>query len=89
VTWPAPHGGFFLWLKLRDPLRSDVLLPAARAHGVIFVTGSAFFVNGEGHEFLRLSFSAPAPERIETGVERLAAAVAEVAATSDVDMAQP
>jgi 2-aminoadipate transaminase len=89
VTWAAPRGGFFLWLRLRDPLRSDVLLPAARAHGVIFVTGSAFFVNGEGHEFLRLSFSAPAPDRIETGVERLAAAVGEVAATADVDLAQP
>jgi 2-aminoadipate transaminase len=89
VTWPAPRGGFFLWLKLRDPLRSDVLLPAARAHGVIFVTGSAFFVSGDGHEYMRLSFSAPAPERIETGVERLAAAVAEIAATSDVDLAQP
>jgi 2-aminoadipate transaminase len=56
-----------------------VLLPVARAHGVIFVVGSAFFVNGEGHSHLRLSFSAPAPERITIGVERLAAAIAAVA----------
>jgi len=79
VEWAAPRGGFFLWLSLREPLRSDVLLPVARAHGVIFVVGSAFFVNGEGHSHLRLSFSAPAPERITIGVERLAAAIAAVA----------
>jgi 2-aminoadipate transaminase len=76
VEWTPPRGGFFLWLKLKGTLRSEVLLPAARAKGVIFVTGSAFFVNGEGHQFLRLSFSAPSPERITLGVERLAAAVA-------------
>ncbi len=79
VEWTAPRGGFFLWLSLREPLRSDALLSVARAHGVIFVVGSAFFVNGEGHSHLRLSFSAPAPERITIGVERLAAAIAAVA----------
>jgi 2-aminoadipate transaminase len=82
VEWTAPRGGFFLWLKLREPLRSDVLLPLARARGVAFVVGSAFFVNGDGHDYVRLSFSAPAPERIEVGVERLAAAIA-AASTGD------
>jgi len=75
VRWVRPRGGFFLWLELREPLRSETLLSVARAHGVIFVMGSAFFVNGEGHRHLRLSFSAPAPDRIELGIERLGAAV--------------
>lgn len=77
VTWPDPRGGFFLWARLRAPLRSDVLQPLAQARGVIYVPGHAFFVNGTGHEFLRLSFSAPPPDRIELGVARLAAAIAE------------
>jgi 2-aminoadipate transaminase len=75
VSWPAPRGGFFLWLRLAEPLQSDALLPLAQARGVIFVTGSAFFVDGWGRHHLRLSFSAPPPERIEEGVKRLADAI--------------
>jgi DNA-binding transcriptional MocR family regulator len=78
VYWPEPRGGFFLWLRLADPLRSDELLPLAQARGVIFVTGTAFFVDGWGRQHLRLSFSAPPPERIDEGVARLAAAIGDL-----------
>ena len=84
VEWAPPRGGFFLWLKLREPFESETLLPVARTQGVIFVVGSAFFVNGAGHAHLRLSFSAPAPDRIELGVTRLAAAIAQVATADAV-----
>jgi DNA-binding transcriptional MocR family regulator len=40
---------------------------------VLFVTGSAFHVDGSGTDTIRLSFSAPSEERIEEGVRRLAA----------------
>jgi DNA-binding transcriptional MocR family regulator len=43
---------------------------------VIFVVGSAFHVDGSGHNTIRLSFSAPSPERIEEGAKRLAQALA-------------
>lgn len=75
ASWSVPRGGFFLWLQLREPLQSEAVLAAARRHGVLFVIGSAFFVNGAGQSHLRLSFSAPAPARIEAGVTRLAAAI--------------
>ena len=39
---------------------------------MIFVVGSAFHVDGSGHNTIRLSFSAPSPERIEEGARRLA-----------------
>ncbi|MND02250.1 2-aminoadipate transaminase [compost metagenome] len=42
---------------------------------VSFVLGSAFFVNGEGHQFARLAFSGISHEQIEAGILRLAAAV--------------
>jgi 2-aminoadipate transaminase len=45
------------------------------AHGVVFVVGSAFFVDGSGHDTIRLSFSAPPDDRIIEGVTRLAAAL--------------
>jgi DNA-binding transcriptional MocR family regulator len=73
VSWPKPTGGFFLWLTLASGLDADKMIPRAVEHGVIYVAGEAFYVNGEGHNTLRLSFSAPTPERIEAGVARLAA----------------
>jgi 2-aminoadipate transaminase len=73
VSWPKPTGGFFLWLTLASGLDADKMIPRATEHGVIYVAGEAFYVNGEGHNTLRLSFSAPTPERIEAGVARLAA----------------
>jgi DNA-binding transcriptional MocR family regulator len=42
---------------------------------LIFVNGSAFFVVVWGASFMRLSFPAPSPARIDEGITRLAAAV--------------
>src|SRR5262245_45887257 len=82
VTWTPPRGGFFLWVALANQLRSRDVMPLAQSRGVIYVDGSAFFVDGSGTEFMRLSFSAPSPSRIEEGVRRLAAAVMDAAAIS-------
>jgi DNA-binding transcriptional MocR family regulator len=56
---------------------AERLVPRAIEHGVIYVAGEAFFVNGAGRNLVRLSFSSPAPDRIREGVTRLAAAVRE------------
>jgi 2-aminoadipate transaminase len=73
ATWPTPKGGFFLWVTLPADIDASRMIARAIEQGVIYVTGDAFYVNGEGKNMLRLSFSAPTPERIETGVARLAA----------------
>jgi 2-aminoadipate transaminase len=81
VSWPKPKGGFFLWVTLPPGIDAAVLLERAITEGVIYVTGDAFHVNGEGQNTLRLSFSAPTHERIEAGVRRLAVSLrAELAA---------
>jgi 2-aminoadipate transaminase len=49
---------------------------------VSFVIGSAFFVNGNGHRFARLSFSAPSHARIRDGIVRLGAALDALAVSS-------
>lgn len=77
VSWLAPRGGFFLWVALGDRLLSRDVMPHARQRGVIYVDGSAFFVDGSGQQYMRLSFSAPSPERIDAGVARLAEAIAD------------
>ena len=43
----------------------------------LFVIGSAFYVDGTGHDKIRLSFSAPTEERIVEGVRRLAGVLRE------------
>jgi 2-aminoadipate transaminase len=75
VTWPAPRGGFFLWAALPAPLDSQTVLARALEHGVIFVVGSAFFVDGSGREFMRLAFCGPTPAQVDEGVTRLSAAI--------------
>jgi 2-aminoadipate transaminase len=76
LSWPSPRGGFFLWATLPDRIDADRLLARAVEHGVIYVAGEAFFVDGSGKNLVRLSFSAPTPERIREGVRRLGTAVA-------------
>src|SRR5690606_38529988 len=80
LSWAPPRGGFFLWAQLTDGSDGDGLLSFAQERGVIFVAGSAFFVSGQERQWIRLSFSSATPERIETGVARLAAAISDAAA---------
>jgi 2-aminoadipate transaminase len=77
VTWPAPRGGFFLWVTLPSSVNADLLLARALKHQVVYVAGGAFFVDGAGKNLIRLSFAAPAPDRIREGINRLARAVEE------------
>ncbi|HXG54756.1 MAG TPA: PLP-dependent aminotransferase family protein [Vicinamibacterales bacterium] len=77
MTWPTPRGGFFLWATLPDHIDADAMIECAVRHGVIYVAGSAFFVEPLGRHTLRLAFSAPSPEQIRVGVARLGAAVRE------------
>jgi 2-aminoadipate transaminase len=77
ARWTPPCGGFFLWVTLPRIIHTSRLLERAMRRGVIYVAGSAFFVDGSGAETLRLAFSAAAPDRIVEGVKRLAEAVNE------------
>ena len=73
VSWPKPQGGFFLWITLPQEIDAAHMIARAIEQGVIYVTGDAFYVDGSGQNTLRLSFSAPTPDRIRAGVSRLAA----------------
>jgi 2-aminoadipate transaminase len=77
ASWPQPKGGFFLWVSFDDRINADELLSRAIAHRVVYVAGSAFFVNDRGGSQVRLAFSAPTHEQIREGVRRLAAAIRE------------
>lgn len=73
VKWTSPRGGFFLWIEMPG-IDDRELFDRALQQKVSFVLGSAFFVDGEGHEFARLAFSGSTHEQLEEGIRRLAAA---------------
>lgn len=74
VKWTSPRGGFFLWIEMPG-IDDRELLERALKEKVSFVLGSAFFVNGQGHEFARLAFSGSSHEQLEEGIRRLATAI--------------
>jgi DNA-binding transcriptional MocR family regulator len=75
AAWQEPRGGFFLWVALPTHLSGEALLARATQEKVIYVAGAAFFVDGTGQHFIRLSFSLPPIDRITEGVGRLARVV--------------
>jgi 2-aminoadipate transaminase len=80
LTWREPRGGFFIWASLPEHLSGEALLPQATAERVVYVAGAAFFVDGSGQNTIRLSFSAPTPDRIVEGIGRLARVLQRAAA---------
>jgi len=76
LRWHTPQGGFFLWAELPIGVDDETLLARALERGLIFVTGSAFFVDGSGHDRIRLSYSSPAEAQLREGAARLAQAIA-------------
>ena len=75
AVWQEPRGGFFLWVALPAHLSGEALLARATQEKVVYVAGAAFFVDGTGQHFIRLSFSLPPIDRITEGVGRLARVV--------------
>jgi 2-aminoadipate transaminase len=75
MNWSRPAGGFFLWVRLPATRRAHDLLPRAIDEGVRFLPGTDFYPNGGGDTMVRLSYTGVEPERIATGIERLARAL--------------
>jgi DNA-binding transcriptional MocR family regulator len=69
----APEGGYFMWVELPEGTDVHVLFDEAAEHGVTFVKGTDFLLEG-GENTLRLAYSGVTPEQIGEGIRRLAAA---------------
>jgi DNA-binding transcriptional MocR family regulator len=70
--WTRPGGGFYVWLQLPPGLNSKSMLPRAISSRVAYVPGTGFYGDGNGTDFMRLSYCFPEPARIREGVRRLA-----------------
>ncbi|QCX74832.1 2-aminoadipate transaminase [Streptomyces sp. YIM 121038] len=83
VSWNAPTGGFFIVVTVPFTVDDALLAHAARRHGVLFTPMHHFYGSTAGHRQLRLSISTLTPERIEQGLDRIAALVDERLAGAD------
>ncbi|WP_189220630.1 MULTISPECIES: aminotransferase-like domain-containing protein [Streptomyces] len=79
AAFTRPEGGYFLWLRLPEPVTAADVVRAARRRDVDVAAGTGFFLTG-GEQYLRLCFAAEPQERMAEGVDRLAAAVEDAAA---------
>jgi 2-aminoadipate transaminase len=77
----VPDGGYFLWLDLAGGTDTAALLAEAKNHGVTFVAGPDFMIDG-GRNSLRLSFAPVPADRAAEGVSRIASALENLRAGS-------
>lgn len=76
-----PGGGFYLWVDLPAGINSKAMLPRAVENLVAYTPGTAFYGDGTGQEFLRISYSYPTPESIRLGIQRLAETISQELST--------
>jgi DNA-binding transcriptional MocR family regulator len=77
ARFQAPEGGYFMWVELPEGTDVAALFDRAAEHGVTFVKGTDFLLEG-GENTMRLAYSGVTPGEIEQGIERLAAAYREL-----------
>jgi len=78
VSWSVPTGGMFIWLTLPERIDTREIFMTVVEHNVAYIIGQPFHCDHSGTNTLRLNYSFPSVEKIDTGIERLAAAIKEV-----------
>lgn len=62
--WSVPDGGFFVWLRPRDPASRSGFVDRASAAGVEVTAGSSFFIDRRDSGYARASISLLEPDRL-------------------------
>ena len=68
-----PEGGLFVWAALPEDMNATKLLQTAVSNNVAYVPGTHFYAEGGHHNTLRLNFSNSPVDKINEGMEKLAA----------------
>ena len=71
VSWNRPGGGFFIFVQLPGGMDAADLFRQAVDENVAFVTGQPFFVDGSGHNTLRLSYAQATYQDIEYAIRKI------------------
>ena len=77
AEWTRPAGGLFIWVTLPDFIDTTDLLARALRDNVAFVPGRAAYLDGRGHNAMRLNFSASDEDAIREGIRRIGKVISE------------
>jgi DNA-binding transcriptional MocR family regulator len=78
VQMITPHGGFFIWLTLPEPIDTRAMLAAAMTRcKVAYVPGQAFFAKKDAINTIRLSVSLLEPDKLTKTLEQFCGFMAE------------
>jgi len=77
VKWVRPQGGLFSWVKLPEDVDTMDMLKLAKDNKILYIPGEAFHVDGEGKNYMRVSFCLPTNEQIIEGTRRLVKVIKE------------
>lgn len=77
VEWSKPYGGMFLWVTLPQNIDSMKVFLKAIENNVAYVIGRPFHCDGSGANTLRLNYSFPTIEQINTGIGFLGKSIRE------------
>ncbi len=77
AEWTRPRGGLFVWATLPDFIDTNDLLARALRDNVAFVPGAGAFLDGRGHNAMRLNFSGSDEDAIREGIRRIGEVVKE------------
>lgn len=69
ASWDVPTGGFYIWLRLQEPVPMRELFETALQEGVLLNPGHLYDRNAS--QSIRLSYSYASLEEIETGIRKL------------------
>src|SRR4029079_10952134 len=70
AEWTRPQGGMVIWATLPDFIDTTDLLARALRENVAFVPGSGAYLDGRGHNSMRLNFSASSGDEIRDAMRR-------------------
>ena len=68
VQWNHPLGGFFIFIQLPQGMDAENILVEAVDNNVAFIAGCPFYVDGSGHNTMRLSYAQSTNKEIEKAV---------------------
>ncbi|MCL0105524.1 PLP-dependent aminotransferase family protein [Dehalococcoidia bacterium] len=71
IEFRKPEGGYYYWIKFKDSIKTEELLPIARKYGVSYRPGNAFSESGNFDQYLRLTYTLYHDNELVEGVERL------------------
>jgi GntR family transcriptional regulator/MocR family aminotransferase len=75
ASFVRPAGGTCLWLTLPPAIDAAAVHERARAAGIAYGRGEAFFLDGRGAEHVLLSFACHPPAELASGARELGAIV--------------